>query len=341
MSPILAKNVVPSKLEFSEPKTLTNGSRTVYINYQGDKLMLQTPIMSLPYGIGDYNNKDSKAAGGDGFKKYDLHVSFRGMDSNPALKSLHDKMQEIETKIKEDCFKNRLTWLKDDFDGLKPATDRLFMPIVKYDKDRDTGKVVGRYPPTMKLKLPFDNKSNRFDFECMDMDGNETDFEGIMAKLKGAKARLIIQLSGMWFAGGRYGCTWKVLKARFQMSSNARVDFIEDDDDAGGDATHQSDEDVEEEALAIAAASKTPVNARKTTVQVPDSDEEEEDVAPSPPPAPKKPTTAARKLALPEPEEEEEEEEVAEEDVDSELEDLPPPPPPKKTTTVKKATTKK
>ena len=46
----------------------------------------------------------------------------------------HDKMQEIERKIKDDAFNNRLTWLRDDFDGMKAFTDKMFSPFIKYDK---------------------------------------------------------------------------------------------------------------------------------------------------------------------------------------------------------------
>jgi hypothetical protein len=338
MTVILPKNIQANKLEFSAPKMLSNGSRTVYINYLGEKLTVQTPLMSLPYGIGDYNSKDAKP-GETNIKKYDIHVSFRGMDENPAMRVMLERMQEIEAKIKDDCFKNRLTWLRDDYDGIKPAVDRLFTPIVKYDKDKETGKVVGKYPPTMKLKLPFDNNTNSFTFECTDMDGAELDFESIMSKLKGAKARLIIQLGGMWFAGGKYGCTWKIVKARFQLTNKVDVDFIADSDDEGNTAEHHSDEDVEEDAI----ANSTPPATKKAPLVVSTevADDDEEDDVPPPPPAPKKPSAKVR-VPTPEPEEEEEEEEeVVEEDNDSEVEDLPPPPPPKSKTAPKKAATKK
>lgn len=341
---LLAKNVQVSKLKFSAPKVLNNGSRTVYVNYEGDKLTLQTPLMSLPYGIGDFNEKNAQLNKGkdpvdpNAPKKYDMHVSFRGMDDSPALKSLHDKMVEIERKIRDECFENRLTWLKDDYDGMKNVVDRLFWPIVKLDKDKDTGKVVGRYPPTMKLKLPYDTATDTFQFDCKDMDGNDFDFKKHMKNLKGSRVRLIIQLGGLWFAGGKYGCTWKVVKARIETTSKTNVDFIEDSDDDNTVVkdTH-SDEDVEEDALHM-ADSPPP----KNTTQIDDSDEDE----PVPPPAPKKGKAPPRREPTPEESEAEEEEPVEEEaeeeeeDVDSEIEDVPPPPPPPKKAPAKKTATK-
>jgi hypothetical protein len=356
---ILPKNLQASKLKFGEPKVLNNGSRAVYISYEGEKLTLQTPLMSLPYGVGDFNDKPKPGVpplkgapvdDGPKLKKYDLSVSFRGMDTSPALQTFLAKMQDVEKVIKEKCFENRLTWLRDDCDGMKTLADRLFSPIVKYDKDKETGKVVGKYPPTMKVKLPFDNNTETFTFDSMDMEGNELDFKSIMTKLKGAKARLIIQLGGLWFAGGKYGCTWKVVKSRFETVSKSAVDFVQDSDDEDDlkKTDVHSDEDVEEDALTHAEASspiaKLTKKVASTTIEESDVEDEDDVDIPPPPPAPKK---AAKKVPEPEPEEEEEvvedaEEEEAEEDHDSEMdeEDVPPPPPPKKTT-VKRTTAKK
>ena len=331
---VLAKNIQVSKLKFSAPKKLQNGSSTVYINYESQKLTLQFPLMSLPYGVGDFNEKNAQNTkpsaadvGGtaDATKKYDLHVSFRGMEDTAALKVLHDKMLEIEKRIKEECFNNRLAWLKDDFDGMKNVVDRFFWPIIKYDKDKETGKVVGKYPPTMKLKLPYDSKTDTFQFECQDMDGNEFDFKSNMTKLKGARARLIVQLAGLWFAGGKYGCTWKVIKAKIEQGIKSNVDFIEDSDDDASPKESNSDEDVEEDALEMANASAN-ASAKKTSTLVVDSDEEEEEEDVPPPPVPKKSTKAAPpKSPTPEPVEA-----LSEEENDSELEEEAPPPPPKK-----------
>lgn len=326
-STILPKNIDVSKFKFSEVKTLSNGSKTVFVNYGDGKLTVQTPFMSMPYGVGDWNGADAdKKKDEPALKKYDLHVSFREMDNNPKLKVLCDKIKEIETAFKEAAFDHRVEWFSDDFDNSKSLVDRLFTPMLKYDKDKKTGKIVGKYPPTLKAKLPFDNKIDDFAFECTDVDGNEIDFKSIMTKLKGGKVRLILQLSGIWMAGGKYGATWKVVKATVDLPSKGKYDYIEDsdEDEHKKKSNVEEDEELEEEAMAMAHVVSPP--AKKSTVISTDSEDEE---APPPPPA-------SKKVVVQQPEEEEEEEEV----VDSEVEDDPtPPPPPKKKTT--KAVAKK
>ena len=103
------------------------------------------------------------------------------------------------------------TWFKDDFDDNKAFVKKLFSPIIKVDKDPNTGKELGKYPPTFKAKIPYDPKNDKILIDAYDMDSNEIDFVDIMNKLKGAKSQLIIQLTGIWFAGGKYGCSWKKL----------------------------------------------------------------------------------------------------------------------------------
>jgi hypothetical protein len=235
-SPILPKSIDLTKLRYSEVKTLASGGKTVYINYGTGKLRVQTPVLTLPYGLGEgYEDKNAKKPDVPVVKppserKYDLTLSFKELDQNPKIQVFHDKLKEIEQKIIDDAFTNRLEWLKDDYDANKNFVAKLFNPIVKIDKDKTTGKIVGKYPPTFKAKVPYDGTNNKFLFDCYDMENNEIEFETIMNKLKGGRAQLIIELSGIWFTGGKYGCTWKIISGKFQISRNMKIEFLEDSD---------------------------------------------------------------------------------------------------------------
>lgn len=298
----LAKNIDVNKLRYSEMKTLTSGAKTVYVNYGSEKLTIQTPVLSLPYGLGEpYEAKDAAKNGtpiSDKEKKYDLTASFRGIDENPKVKVFHDKLKEIETKIIDDAFSNRLAWFKDDFDGNKSFVSKLFSPIVRVDKDPTTGKPVGKYPPTFKAKLPYDNKSNTFAFDTFDMDNNELDFSEIMMKLKGAKAQLIVQLSGIWFAGGKYGCSWKIVSAKFQLHQNSKITFIVDSD-AEDIANDEEDDDDVVNSDALSNLNNVPVPVEEDEEEEEEEEEDDEGVeeapTPEPSPPPKKPTKKSSK----------------------------------------------
>lgn len=246
----LPKNIDVNKLRYSEIRSLASGARTVYVNYGSEKLTIQTPILSLPYGLGEpYEMKEAVKNGtsiADKDKKYDLTVQFRGIEENPKVKTFHDKLKEIEAKVIDDAFENRLAWFKDDFDGNKSFVSKLFNPIVKIDKDPNTGKQLGKYPPTFKAKLPYDAKTSSFQFDAYDMENEELDFPSVMANLKGAKAQLIVQLTGIYFAGSKYGCSWKVVSAKFQLKQSTKITFIQDSDNdfGGNDDDEEEDEDV-------------------------------------------------------------------------------------------------
>jgi hypothetical protein len=227
------------------------------------------------------------------------------------MKALYDKMLEIEKRIVDEAFDKRELWLQDDYEGSQHLVKKLFVPILKFDVDKKTKKVIGKYPPTMKVKLPYDAKNDTFAFECHDMEGEPLDFKSIVDIIKGAKTRLIIELSGIWFAGGKYGCTWKVINGMFQTVSKREVpQFLPDSDDDLDDenvdeqAHEQDDADLAEDAE---EALKLVKPMAKVAVTDPDAEEDEEEP-----------------VAQPAAEEEEEEE-----DEDSEI-DEPPPPPPKK-----------
>jgi len=304
------KNIDVSAIRFSDIRMLDNGSKMVYLNYKGGKLYMQTPLMSLPYGVNDSAQMDAKAGRApEGKKRYDMTLSFRDMDRNRAMRTLHDKLVEIGELVIDTAFKNRQTWFRNDYKGMKEFVENMYTPLVKVATDKETGAPSTRYPPTLKIKLPYEADSDTFKFECQDFDKNPVDFAAIKDKLKGAQAQVLFQITGLWFAGGKFGCTAKAVKMGVQPTVKAEVDF-EDDSDDERTTPASEDDDLMEDALAAAAPTPAPAKKAAAAPVIPDSDEEEEEV---------------------EADEDSEEE--------SDREPTPPPPPPKKKATTK--TTKK
>lgn len=252
-APILPKNINIANFKYSEVKTLTSGAKSVYINYATGKLRIQTPVMYIPYGVNeggfeDKNAKQDPKKGEKKEKKYDLTLSFKGHDENPKIESFLTKLKEIESKVIDDAFENRQPWFKDDFDGQKIIVTKMFSPIIKVDKDKNTGKVLGKYPPTIRFKLPYDNENDRFSFNSYNMNGEVIDLNDILTKLKGGKAQLIVELNSIWFAAGKFGCTWKLITGKFQRSISNDITFIDDSDTEKTEAK-DDDEDEDEEAV--------------------------------------------------------------------------------------------
>jgi len=280
---------------------MKSGAKSVYINYNGNKVNLQTPVLNIPYGVNDnmqFIKKDDNRK--DEERKYDVTVSFKGMDENPKIKQFHDKMKQLENKIIDDAFTNRLVWFKNNYGGNKDVVANMFTPIVKHDKDKQTGEYANKYPPTFKAKIPYNSFENKFEFDCYDMDNNETNFNDILLNLKGGKAQFIIQLSGIWFSAGMFGCSWKIVSAKFQQINTSKLTFVQDSDDentVGGD----DDDDISVDNDVIAKISQP----KKTLVEKP---------TPAPPVV--VPKLVPVHKPIPQEEEDDDDEEEAEDDAD-------------------------
>ena len=306
MNVLLAKNFNVDKLKYSELKVMKSGAKSIYINYNGAKVNLQTPILNIPYGVNDnmqFIKKDE--ARKDEERKYDITVSFKGMEENPKIKQFHDKMKELEQKIIDDAFTNRLVWFKNNYSGNKDVVSNMFTPIVKHDKDKVTGEYANKYPPTFKAKIPYNSLENKFEFDCYDMDNNEINFNDILSNLKGGKAQFIIQLSGIWFSAGMFGCSWKIVSSKFQQINTSKITFVADSDDELVNANDEDDEDdisVDSEVIAK-ITQKQPVSDKKTLVE-------------------KQQVAAATVVKVSPPEEEEDDEEDEDEEDTNELENV-------------------
>ena len=154
MNVLLPKNFNVDKIKYSELKIMKSGAKSVYLNYSGSKINIQIPVMNIPYGVNDnqkFIKDDPKRK--DEAPKYDITVSFKGLDENPKMKIFHDKMKELEQKIIDDAFANRLAWFKNNYNNNKDTVSTMFSRIVRHDKDKETGEVANKYPATFKAKF--------------------------------------------------------------------------------------------------------------------------------------------------------------------------------------------
>jgi len=323
MNVLLPKQFNVDKIKYSEMKIMKSGAKSVYLNYQGSKINIQTPVLSIPYGVNDntqFIKDDPKRK--DEARKYDITASFKGMDENPKLQAFHDKFIELENKICEDASKNSVAWFKKNFEGNKGAIENMFSPIVRRDKDKETGMYADKYPPNFKAKLPYNSLEDKFEFDAYDMDNNEIDFKDYVANLKGGKAQFIIQLNGLWFSAGMFGCSWKIISAKFQKVNTSKITFVKDSDEENvADDEDDEDIDVDTEVIAKTIVSDSVKDNKKIkqVVASPAKEEEEEED---------------------EDEEEEDEENDEEEEEDEKDEEQPEPEPEPEPEPVKKAVKK-
>lgn len=232
---VKGENFDCNELKYKQPRTNAHGGKSVYITFQNnERVVVQTPIMYLPFGV-------SKFEAGDVIK-YSLDLSFQNLDledeSSPMTK-FYQNLDRLDNKLIDDGVTNSFLWHRKR--GLTRDTidAAMYTRQIKYSMDKE-GEVDSRYPPRIKVKM-YTNSSDPSKFSCEVYDGNsesgkeplELTAENVEEVLtSGCRAQLLIQLTGMWFASGKYGITWKAMQMKlFRPTTLNQYAFIEDSDD--------------------------------------------------------------------------------------------------------------
>ena len=284
-------------ITLSDPKVLQSGAKQAYLNYGGERLIMQTAVnMSVPFGL--------NIADKFGPPEYNVELSFRGHQQRPEVKEFMDVISAIDEKMLEEGVKNSKKWFKADLD--KSVIKAFYTPSLKYSKDKD-GNVLD-YPPNLKLKL---RKMNN-DFETKFYDVNGTPFKGVPIEdllVKGTQVTAIIECAGVWFAGSKFGLTWRAKQIAIHKMPERISDFAFKGLGSGATTAVTEDEDTHEEANneidddeAFGGAGKAsvvsavmPSKQVEPVVQNTVDDDEAEDIEPVA--APKKPVIKKKIIA--------------------------------------------
>ena len=253
MQIVQAKNFDVDSVTFSDPRVNTYGGKSVYLNYNRKPLVIQTEELMCQWGLSTFTPKD----GGD--PKYSMDLSFRGFETNPKIQTLLDRLKELDTKMVETAVDNSLPWFTKKSLKAEVVDEMLYNKTVRYSRDKETGELVTKWPPTWKIKIPY--REGRCSTCFYDEDKQEIEMENIHDDLpniltKKCKVKLLAQCNGVWFAGGKFGLSWKALQVRVKsaggLSGYSFVDESDDEDesdysDLSDDDDDDDDDDDEEE----------------------------------------------------------------------------------------------
>lgn len=194
---ILAKDFKVSNLTVGEVKKLDNGRKYVPIFYNNSSLYLQTPECYAPYGLSYYKHDDMS-------ESYSLDLSFKDMDKTKSLEKFYKCLKDVDTfNMKKGC-ENDFSWFKRKNTSLD-VIEALYTPVVKHFRDKETGEITNKYPATFKMKIPFINSK----FQCDFFNEKKESVNILDLNTKGAKVTAIVQCTGLWIGGGKFGLTFK------------------------------------------------------------------------------------------------------------------------------------
>jgi hypothetical protein len=257
----------PLSVTYMKAKTNKSGGKSV-----GIKLMLECPLM-LTWGANKFTDEIS------GRSTYKMALAFPRQDYATSETDMFlKKMIDLETKIKDDATKNSMEWFNKPKDKM-PAqvVDALFNPMLKWPKDPLTGDRDMTKTPSLDVKL---ENYDGFNCELYDVNGEmlfpdktDPDVTPLTLIPKLTNIACVIQCGGLWFAGGKFGVTWKLFqgvvqprpslkgKCLISLTSAAKTTLVkaaqeEAVDEHTGDASLviADDSDVEDEHPAPAPA---------------------------------------------------------------------------------------
>ena len=213
-----------SNLSIGPMKSLESGGKMASLFYKyGDNssssLTTQVGSLSLPYGM----NVFDKA----GPVKYSMDLSLRGYDENPKVKAIYDAFSALDEWMIDQGVKNSKSWFKADLS--RDVVKAFYTPMVKVAKDQEGNPKP--YPPTFKINL----KKVNDQFDVKVYDDQARPYEGTPLEdllVKGAQLTTLIQCTSVWFAGSKFGLSWKAKQIRMDKvpESIRGYAFVDDED---------------------------------------------------------------------------------------------------------------
>ena len=196
-----------SNITFSPIKLMDSGAKMSYLSYSGRPLVMQTASMSLPYGM----NVFDKA----GPVKYSVDLSFRGYEEgkDAKVRAFYDVLMKLDEFMVKKGVENSQAWFKSKLS--EDVVKAFYTPLVRVSKDANGNPKP--YPPSFKLNLRKKQGSDVFDIVAYDQNKQAYNYEETTLEellVKGAQITALIQCTSVWFAGSKFGLSWKGIQLR-------------------------------------------------------------------------------------------------------------------------------
>jgi hypothetical protein len=152
--------------------------------------------------------------------KYSVDLSLRGVEDSADVQAFQTFLEAFDERLIDAGVENAQKWFK-MANPSREVIKAFYTPSLKYS--RDASGALKPYPPTVKLALRKAKGSDAFEpkfYDCtkggdeMPEYAKATPLETILAKRTQATATM--QCTGIWFAGGKFGTTWKATQIRVE-----------------------------------------------------------------------------------------------------------------------------
>ncbi len=202
-----------ANLSVGQVKSLESGGKMASLGYNNGgssgPLITQIGPLTLPYGM----NVFDKA----GPVKYSMDLSLRGYQDDANVKAIYDAFSALDEWMIDQGVANSKAWFKAPLD--RSVVKAFYTPMVKFSKDAEGN--IKPYPPTIKINLRKDkNNADNWEAKIYErVDGEPKKVEGVPLEdllVKGAQITTLIQCTSVWFAGSKFGLSWKANQIRME-----------------------------------------------------------------------------------------------------------------------------
>ena len=313
MSIIKAINLDLNKVSFSDVKTDNHGRKMVYVNYNGGKILVQTPKMYVPNGIKRWRKKDATDNKDDSFE---LELSFGGEDKEDKnsleIRDFHNKLEQFDELVKQTIMAKSKEWLGKQKVSMETIEDAYYAPSVKVPTDKD-GAILD-YPSRVRAKLDRERESDSenftgrflsnkrfktpvlmFDDSKTALDLNESNFDSVVPK--GSQIICVLELVYLSITT-KVSAKWKLVQGKVSKNQQSITSYAMIDEDSqpddldtdggvveatkalslGEESLEAAEEEVEEEEAEVVEEEE------EVEVEEEEEEEEEEEVVVAPPP---------------------------------------------------------
>jgi hypothetical protein len=301
---IIKPNTIDMKnIEFAEPEINAKGGKAIKVSYNSEKFLIHSPEMSIAF---DASNTTEEPGA---YPKWAFQLSFDGMQEPTVngrhIKKFHSMIDDLDEHLIDAAIPNSLSWLKMK-SAQRPVVEALINRTIKQSKDKKTQEPDGKYPDTMKVRIPI-GKEGRLICNIFDKENGDkaiTDLS-ILGRLKrNARVILILECSGLYVMSGKFGFTgWslhtcKIMRDAYTGGIPRNVCLITDSDDDETDSHAPVSTVAPPTKKIVSIQSRSHVNndddddldrKKKPSHQVADSDDEQDE--------PSTPVPASRRLA--------------------------------------------
>jgi len=281
---VSVSKISASDIQFADAKINKQGGKSIAFKYRSQNVQFRFPLLGFPGGVlmKENENKDGSTS-----TSYTMSASLQGCDPygrDPAtgtdeVSKSYNFLRDFQESVIQAAVANSAAWFgkKRGEESIRDSFNKFLS--VSVDKTNDGWVPNGKYPPSLRFKLPvYDGKVS---MDVIDSEDNTialapTELQGALPK--GSQAKIIAQGS-IYIIGQGFGLTWRpsMMQVFKRQRKTAREYFKEDQEDGeeviavplgGAKAAFAEEEEAEEETVEESEAS-APAPAPTPTASLP------------------------------------------------------------------------